>query len=112
MFRLLFIHFFPLIANLIGGVIVSMLAAGVREFQPWSGQTKGYTIGICCLSANYTALSSKSKNWFARNQDNVSEWDDMSSCGLLLSILICRGVRDVHIYKRQVVLECLLPQST
>ena len=25
-----------------------------------------------------TALRSKSKNWLARNQDNVSEWSDMS----------------------------------
>jgi len=41
MFGLLFIRFFPLIANLIGGIIVSVLAAGVREFQPWSGLTKG-----------------------------------------------------------------------
>jgi len=25
----------------------------------------------------------KSKDWLARNQDNVSEWGDMSTCGLL-----------------------------
>jgi len=91
MFGLLFIRFFPLIANLIGGVIVSVLAAGVRDFQHWSGQRLHK--GICCFSANYTALSSKSKYWLARNQESVSEWDDMSSCGLLLSItdLLWRG---------------------
>jgi hypothetical protein len=29
------------------------------------------------------ALMRKSKDWFARNQNNVSEWSDMSICGLL-----------------------------
>jgi hypothetical protein len=24
----------------------------------------------------------KEKDWLAQNQDNVSEWDDMSICGL------------------------------
>jgi hypothetical protein len=31
-----------------------------------------------------TALKRKNKDWLARNQDNVSEWDDMSISGLLL----------------------------
>jgi hypothetical protein len=30
--------------------------------------------GICCLSANHTALRRKSKDWMARNQANVSKW--------------------------------------
>ena len=30
------------------------------------------------------ALRRKSKDWLARNQDNVSEWGDMSIHGLLL----------------------------
>ena len=30
-------------------------------------------IGICCFFANHTALRRKSKDWLARNQDNVSE---------------------------------------
>ena len=52
--------------------MVSVLAASVVdcEFDPRSGQTKDYKIGICCFSA-------KSKDWLARNQDNVLEWDDM-----------------------------------
>jgi hypothetical protein len=41
-----------------------------RGFEPWSGQTKDYKIGICCFSANHTALRRKSKDWFARYQDN------------------------------------------
>jgi len=50
-----------------------------RGFEPRSGQTKDYEIGICCFSDNQAALRSKGKDWLARNQDNVSEWCDMSS---------------------------------
>ena len=76
--------------NRIGGVEVSVLASSVihRGFEPRSGQTKDYTIGICCFSAKHAALKSKSKDLLARNQDNVSEWGDMSirvlSAGLTL----------------------------
>ena len=42
--------------------------------EPRSGQTKNYKIGICCFFAKHTALRRKSKDWLARNQDNVSEW--------------------------------------
>ena len=71
--------------NRIGGVMVSMLASSVVDngFEPRSGQTKDYKIGISCFSAKHTALRSKSKDWLARNQNNVSEWSDMSTCGLL-----------------------------
>jgi hypothetical protein len=40
-------------------------------FDPRSGQTKGYTIGICCFSAMHAVFGSKSKDWLARNNDNV-----------------------------------------
>jgi hypothetical protein len=53
-------------------------------FEPRSGQSKGYEIGVCCFSAKHAALRRKSKGWLARNQDNVSEWGDMSIRGLLL----------------------------
>jgi hypothetical protein len=71
--------------NRIGGVIVSMLASSTvdRGFEPRSGQTKDYKIGIFCFSAKHTALRKKSKDWLARNQINVSEWSDMSNRGLL-----------------------------
>jgi hypothetical protein len=71
--------------NRIGGVMVSMLASSVVDcrFEPRSGKTKDYTIGICCFSAKHAAFRRKSKDWFARNQDNVSEWRDMSTRGLL-----------------------------
>ena len=31
-------------------------------------------IGICFFTAKHAALRRKSKDWLARNQDNVSEW--------------------------------------
>jgi hypothetical protein len=44
-----------------------------------SGQTKDYNIGICFFSAKNAALSRKSKDWlFQMNQNDVSEWSDMS----------------------------------
>ena len=64
-------------------VSVLALSAVGRGFEPWSGQTKDYKIGICCFSTKHAALSSKSKDWLARKQDNVSEWSDMSTPGLL-----------------------------
>jgi hypothetical protein len=71
--------------NRIGCVIVSMLASGAvdRGFEPWLGQTKEYKIGICCFSAKHAALRRKSKGWLAKNQNDVSEWIDMSTCRLL-----------------------------
>jgi hypothetical protein len=65
--------------------MVSVLASsGVdRGVEPWSSQTKDYKIGICCFSAKHSALTSKNKDWLARNQNNVSEWSDMSTRGLL-----------------------------
>jgi hypothetical protein len=54
-----------------------------REFESRSGQTKNYKIGICCFSAKYAALRRKRKDGLVRNQDNVSEWGDMSIYGLL-----------------------------
>ena len=71
--------------NRIGGVMVSVLVSSVveRGFETWSSQTNDYEIGICCFSAKHTALRRKSKDWLARNQNNVSEWSNMSACGLL-----------------------------
>ena len=65
--------------------MVSVLASSSvdRGFEQRSGQTKDYKIGICCFSAKHAALRRKSKDWLARNQNNVSEWGDMSIRGLL-----------------------------
>ena len=61
--------------------MVSVLASSAvvdRGFEPRSGQTKDYKIGICCFSDKHAALRSKSKDWLARYQNNVSEWSDMT----------------------------------
>ena len=50
------------------------------EFESRSGKKKDYKIGSCCFSAKHAALRRKSKDWLARNQNNVSEWGDMSNC--------------------------------
>ena len=54
----------------IGGVIVTMLASSAvdREFKSRSEQTKGYNIGICCISAKDEAFKLKSNNLLARNK--------------------------------------------
>ena len=65
--------------------MVSVLASTAVDhgFEPRSGQTKDFEIGICCFSAKHTALRRKSKDWLARNRDNVFEWGDMCIHGLL-----------------------------
>ena len=65
--------------------MVSVLASSAIDcgFEPLSGQTKDYKIGICCFSAKHAALRRKSKDWLARNQNNVFEWSDMSIRALL-----------------------------
>jgi hypothetical protein len=65
--------------------MVSVLAFSAVDhgLEPRSGQTKDYKIGICCFSAKHAALRRKSKDVLARNQNNVSEWSDMSTRGLL-----------------------------
>ena len=65
--------------------MVSVLSSSVvdRGFESQSGQTKDYEIGICCFFTKHVALRRKNKDWLARNQNNVSEWSDMSSLGLL-----------------------------
>ena len=71
--------------NHIGGVMVSLLVSSAVDhgFEPRSGQTKDYKIGICCFSAKHASLRRKSKDWLAPNQNNVSEWSDMSTRGVL-----------------------------
>jgi hypothetical protein len=65
-----------------------MLTSSVvdRGFDLWSGQTKDYKIGVCCFSAKHAALRSKSKDGLAWNQNNVSEWSNMSTHGLLFQL--------------------------
>jgi hypothetical protein len=50
--------------NSIGGVMVSLVAlsAADREFEPRSGQTKNYQIGMGCFSGEHAAIRGKSKD--------------------------------------------------
>ena len=68
-------------------VSVPASSAVDRGFEPRSGQTKGYKIGICCFSAKDAALRRKSKDWLVRNQNNVSERSDMPTRGLLFQLV-------------------------
>jgi hypothetical protein len=65
--------------------MICLLASSAvdRGFEPQFSQSKDYEFGIFCLSAKHAASRRKSKDWLAWNQDNVSEWSDMSTCGLL-----------------------------
>jgi hypothetical protein len=47
----------------IGDVMSSMFAASAvdRGFEPRSGQTKDYYIGICCFSVKHATLRRKSR---------------------------------------------------
>ena len=69
------------LGNRIGSVMVSVLASSaiICGCELRSCQTKEYTIGICCFSAKNASLRRKSKDWLARNQNNVSEWSDIST---------------------------------
>ena len=64
----------------INGVMASVIASSVvdRGFKPRSVQTKNYKISIVFFSAKHVASRRKSKDWLARNQYNVFEWDSMS----------------------------------
>ncbi len=74
-----------MLVNRIVGVMVSVLASSAVDhgFRARSCQTKDYKIGIGCFSAKQAALRRKSKDWLAQNQNNVSEWSDMSIRRLL-----------------------------
>jgi hypothetical protein len=75
--------------------MVSVLASSIvyRGLKPRLCQTKVYKIGICCFSAKHAALKRKSKDWLARNQNNVSEcprtvvslWNQSQRVGLVQS---------------------------
>ena len=67
--------------------MVSMLASNAVDsgFEPRSGQTKDYKIGICRFSAKHAALRRKSKVWLAWSQNNVSKWSNMSTSAVCWS---------------------------
>ena len=62
------------------GVMIGMFASNVvdRVFETRSGQTKDNAVGMCCFSAKHAILRKKNKHRLALNQDNVSDWSDIS----------------------------------
>jgi len=78
--------------------MVSVLASSAIDcgYEPWSCQTKEHKIGICCFSSKSAALRRNSRDWLARNQNNVSEWSDTSTQWLLLAHLAKDNVSFYH----------------
>ena len=76
-------HDHPLIW--IGGVMDSVFASSAvdRGFEP--GRVKPKTITLVCVASplKQVVLRGKGKDWLARNQNNVFEWGDKSTRGLL-----------------------------
>ena len=62
---------------------LARLECGRSGFEPRLGQIKNYKISICCFSSKHSALRSKNKDCLALNQNNVSEWSNMSLHRLL-----------------------------
>ena len=58
------VHILDFLSNRIGGVMVNVLVSSAvdRVFEPQSGQTKDYEIGICCFSAKHAALRRNAKS--------------------------------------------------
>jgi hypothetical protein len=50
-----------------------------RGFEPQSGQTNNYKIGIWCVSDTHAAVWRKSKDWLNQDQNNVPEWNDLQT---------------------------------
>jgi hypothetical protein len=52
-----------------------------------SGQPKYYDFDFGCFYAKNAQLKTNIKDWLARNQDNISEWCDISTHGLAVVLL-------------------------
>ena len=68
--------------NQIVDVMVNLLSSSEIHCG-FKGSNQNYNTGICCFSTKHAALRRKSKDWLARNQDNVSNWSYVSTSGLL-----------------------------
>ena len=72
--------------NCISGVMISVLTLGAVDLGSSSGRVKPMTIKLVFVASplsTHAAIRSKSKDWLAENQDNVSECGDMSTHRLL-----------------------------
>ena len=54
----------------------------VRGFEPQPDQSKDYEIGFAAIN-KHAAWRSNSRDWLARNQDDVPQCTDMSTHGQL-----------------------------
>jgi hypothetical protein len=77
--------------NRIDGVMVIMLASSAVNHG------FDYNIDMCCVSGKHAALWRKSKDWLARNQDNVAEWGDMS-VRRLCTHARTHALKSVHVF--------------
>jgi hypothetical protein len=77
-----------------------MLALSVvdRRFEPRSGQTKDYKIGMYCFFAKNAPVRRKSKDWLDRNQDNVSEWSDNYTTDASIICKYCYPCKKIRRY--------------
>ena len=75
-----------------------------RGFEHRPVKPKDYTIDICYLSAKPAGRSRNTKDWLVRNQNNVSEWSDMST----LRFSVCSARKH---YKNQLQKRVDLVQS-
>jgi hypothetical protein len=55
-------------------------------FELRSNQMNDYSFDICCFSGKHAALRRKGKDRLDRNKNNVSEWSDMLTRGLLCQL--------------------------
>ena len=80
--------------NRIDGVMANVFASSVVDlgFERRKGNSKDYNICICFFSAKHATLRSKNKNRLAQNQDHLSEWRHMSTCGLF-----CQSANTIEI---------------
>ena len=53
---ILYGFYFIYICNLSWPCLTLVIHFPIHRFEPWSGETKDYKIGICCFSAKLTAL--------------------------------------------------------
>ena len=75
--------------------MVSVLGSSVvdhRQIKSWSSQTKKCVFAV--FFAKHTALRSKSKDWLARNHDNVSECSYIS----IHSVATSLSTVQLHVY--------------
>ena len=54
-------------------------------------------VGIRCFSAKHVALRSKSKDWLAWNQNNVSEWSDIVYLRTVVSVSLHYKIQPIKL---------------